>query len=930
MKRYLIFLLLLTTTCSISAQVSTENYIRTRKMLNDTGNSYVDDIAYYDGLGRPFQTVRKAVKNGNFVNENLATLQEYDATGREGNSWLPISIGSSVYLAPAAFKSSAPGKYGNDNRPYSQPKYEASPLNRMLQQYGPGAAWYSAGRPVKTEYLANTATSPLDCRHYTVSNPYVLDNGNSYYAAGQLSVVKTTDEDLNVEYSFTDKLGRLVLTRRMKGSEAHDTYYVYNETGNLCFVLQPMYQSSTSLDLYAFQYKYDSRNRCVYKKLPGAQHIAYAYNDDNQLVFSQDGRQRSQEKMTYYKYDHLRRMTSQGESTDNLPSIFNRVEIKGEIPPIAPVIHVRNYYDDYSFVGGSGFPTTFFSKDPSGHGKGLLTGSSITVLETGMKIYVAHYYDIKGRETKTVQSNLLGGYDVTDITYTFTSKPATVKHRHTASGKSTWTEVYTYSYDHTDRISKVQHTLGDTTITLYDATYDDLGRLKTKSLHGSATNKLTYAYNLRGWLTGITGTRLTQNLYYHTGVGTAKYNGSISSMTWKAGSESVVRGYKFTYDGLDRLLNGTYGEGNQLNSNSGRYSEKVTGYDKNGNITSLERYGRSGYSSYGMCDALTYTLNGNQVTRVDDLVSTGAGNDEMDFKDIVKQANEYTYDANGNLTKDLNKGITGITYNCLNLPNVVTFSDGSTVTYTYSADGTKLRTVHKIGSTTTTTDYCGNVIYENNIAKLLLTGEGYISLSDKKYHYYLQDHQGNNRVVVDKDGNVEEVSHYYPLGGLFANSTNIQPYKYNGKELDTKKGLNWYDYGAREYDAVLGRFTTMDPMAEKYYSVSPYAYCLNNPILNIDPNGEDVYGFDTNTGKLSIVEHNKDEFDRIKLGTFNKENKFTVTNEDKYLDISKGTLLGEHFDDISKSGIVFHEGFASEGIETMKFLSFHSNIEFSA
>ena len=104
----------------------------------------------------------------------------------------------------------------------------------------------------------------------------------------------------------------------------------------------------------------------------------------------------------------------------------------------------------------------------------------------------------------------------------------------------------------------------------------------------------------------------------------------------------------------------------------------------------------------------------------------------------MKQANEYNYDSNGNLTKDLNKGITGITYNCLNLPNAVTFSDGSTITYIYSADGTKLRTVHKIGSVTTTTDYCGNVIYENNTAKLLLTGEGYISLSDKKYHYYLQ------------------------------------------------------------------------------------------------------------------------------------------------------------------------------------------------
>ena len=454
-------------------------------------------------------------------------------------------------------------------------------------------------------------------------------------------------------------------------------------------------------------------------------------------------------------------------------------------------------------------------------------------------------------------------YDVTSTVYTFTDKPATVTHTHTASGKDSRTEAYTYSYDHADRLSKVEHTLGGAKVTLAAYAYDNLGRLQSKSLHGSDADRQAYAYNVRGWLTGISGTKFTQNLYYNTGNGPAKYNGSISSMTWKAGNESTVRGYKFTYDGLDRLLNGTYGEGEQLNSNSGRYSENVTGYDKNGNITGLERYGRSGSSSYGMCDALTYTLNGNQMIRVDDQVSIGAGNDETDFKDAVKQANEYTYDANGNLTKDLNKGITGITYNCLNLPNAVTFSDGSTVTYIYSADGTKLRAVHKIGSVTTTTDYCDNVIYENNTAKLLLTGEGYISLSDKKYHYYLQDHQGNNRVVADKDGNVEETNHYYPFGGVFASSQNVQPYKYNGKELDTKKGLNWYDYGAREYDAVLGRFTTMDPMAEKYYAVSPYTYCVNNPIKFVDPTGMLTESPQTGSIRLSFWDKIKNAFNDL-------------------------------------------------------------------
>ena len=240
----------------------------------------------------------------------------------------------------------------------------------------------------------------------------------------------------------------------------------------------------------------------------------------------------------------------------------------------------------------------------------------------------------------------------------------------------------------------------------------------------------------------------------------------------------------------------------------------------------------------GLIENLTFTFAGNRPTRVDDAVAASAYGGGFEFKDAVKQANEYAYDANGNLTKDLNKGISNISYNCLNLPSTVTFSDGSRISHTYGADGTKLKTVHKTGSTTTTTDYCGNVVYENGVRKLLLTDEGYVTLSDGKYHYYL--HQGNNRVVINQSGTVEETNHYYPFGGVFASTGNVQPYKYNGKELDAKKGLNWYDYGARHYDAALGRFTTVDPSAENYYSTSQFTYCLNNPLNYIDPLGTDT------------------------------------------------------------------------------------------
>ena len=603
----------------------------------------------------------------------------------------------------------------------------------------------------------------------------------------------------------------------------------------------------------------------MWRKLPGCDAVRYVYDKADRLIFVQDGNLKGQGRWRFTIPDALGRTVLSGLCSDTLPVVGSPVEAeftgsgsyKGYAVKVGGTVRelsgsrllTVNYYDNYDFLGKNGFPAYAYdsSMESSGYGtksdaRGMLTGSVTGLAGDGAgQLYSVVYYDRRSRPVQRQSSNSLGGKETEYTAYNFTGQPTRLRHVHTAQGKAVRTEVRTYSYDHAGRLLTVKHkldALGE--VTLVNNVYDDLGRLQSKSLHGSAVNKQTYTYNIRGWLTGVSGSKFTQNLYYNTGNGVVKYNGSISSMTWKAGNESTVRGYKFTYDGLDRLLNAIYGETAGISTNANRFSENVTNYDKNGNIKGLQRYGQTGASAYGLIDNLTFTLNGNRLNRVDDAVTASTYGGGFEFKDGVKQANEYAYDANGNLTKDLNKGITGISYNCLNLPNAVTFSDGSTITYTYGADGTKLRTVHKIGSATTTTDYCGNVIYENGVQKLLLTEEGYVTLSDSKYHYYLKDHQGNNRVVINQSGTVEETNHYYPFGGVFASAGSIQPYKYNGKEFDNKKGLNWYDYGARHYDAALGRFTTNDRFAEKYYSMSPYQYGANNPVNNIDVNGDTI------------------------------------------------------------------------------------------
>ena len=388
---------------------------------------------------------------------------------------------------------------------------------------------------------------------------------------------------------------------------------------------------------------------------------------------------------------------------------------------------------------------------------------------------------------------------------------------------------------------KTVHQLNDgSNVTLVDNEYDEFGRLKCNRRNGNPNLKTEYAYNVRSWTKEISGLLFNQRLYYTDGVGVPCYDGNISSMTWKTGDSSVDKGYKYSYDGLSRLTDAIYGEGTSLSVNADRFNEQVTGYDKNGNILGLLRYGQVSTDDYGLVDNLNLTYDGNQLQAVRDNATDSVYDNGMEFKDGANLFVEYFYDANGNLIRDLNKKNIDFQYNFLNLPCRVEFENGNFVSYFYDAKGTKFRTTHVIGNNTTVTDYCGNVVYENGVPKVLLVEDGYVSLDDNKYHFYLQDHQGNNRVVADENGNIEEVNDYYPFGGLVASSSeSVQPYKYNGKELDRKGGLDWYDYGARHYDPVLGRFMTVDPMAEKYHGWSPYVYCLNNPIKYMDPDGRD-------------------------------------------------------------------------------------------
>ena len=863
--------------------LSSKNYIHTRTYTTPDGMEFRDDVEYFDGLGRSIENVK--VKHS-VDDTDLLSITEYDKMGRLFREWLPgvsESGNCGAFVEAEELKNSSVLSNGNDVMPYTKTLYENSAIGKVESRYGPGMEWHNRGKGINSRYLTNVSkdTTLLDlcdslvCLRYTVPTDrtrlFVSCAGT--YASGELYVVKEVDEDNHVRYEFTDKEGRIVLTRSINGNEGmDDTYYIYDIFGNLRVVLPPMCSanfysgsltdSASVLSDYAFLYKYDTRNRCIGKKQPGCEWVELVYDRCDRLIFTQNGKERANNEWAFHLEDLSGRSVLTGvylgtpdfqncasediyaEFTSNTDSPYYGYTIYGLQNHYLDIQQVY-FYDTYEYqnllpdslsslwyVFDNNYGERYENSQSSPHCKEQLTGSIVRILGTEEYQYASYYYDYYHNLIQERKTTSGGNKKVNKSLFNILKQPVSVRSEYEGGVLNKL-----YSYDRAGRLIHERHCVvsKDTVDLLYG--YDKLGRLKRlERIHGKDSVITENAYNIRSWLTGIdSNAGFVEQLHYVDGLGIPCYNGNISSMTWEV--DGMKRGYKFMYDGRSRLLRAVYGEGEGLNVNQDRFNEEITGYDKNGNILGIKRCGKRSEDEYGLIDNLVMSYNGNQLKAVSDSVTDSAHADSFEFKDGADLPVEYYYDSNGNLIQDLNKKISEIQYNCLNLPSRIEFEDGGVISYLYDAKGTKFRTTHVIAGKTTTTDYFDDAIYENGVLTTLLTELGYISLVDGKYHYYLKDHQGNNRVVVGQNGSVEEVNHYYPFGGTFASTSSVQPYKYNGKELDRQGGLDWYDYGARHYDVALGRWHVVDPMAEKYYLWSPYAYCLGNPVRFIDPTG---------------------------------------------------------------------------------------------
>ncbi|WP_182920704.1 RHS repeat domain-containing protein [Pedobacter planticolens] len=666
-----------------------------------------------------------------------------------------------------------------------------------------------------------------------------------------------TSGNENTIEEFKDKGGKVILRKTWEtATKSLSTYYVYDDFGNLRYVLPPAvtengilsYANTTVFtetdpvfERYIYGYHYDGRRRQTEKKIPGKGWEYMVYNNLDQLIFTQDTLQRAVGQWLFTKYDALGRTIMSGihnngssratlqaaadtetvfwEQRDNANTLtgYTNLSLPNVTVNLSALLSI-NYYDDYLFNGNTFTPTSITESTKT---LGLPTATKINVMGSSTMLLSVMYYDEDGRIIQSKSANHLGGFDLVNNTYNFPGELTATTRMHVV-GANTTTIANSFTYDHVGRkLNTIENIDNQGAVVLNRLEYNEIGQLKGKNLHSTNNGASFYqhtdmTYNERGWLTNATSPQFSFWLRYNDAEGstTANFNGNVSNQYWGAGSldASTPNFFRYNYDALGRLLNGKTATGSTV-----AMKEEIT-YDVMGNILSMNR---------DAAGASTYTYIGHQLQGI----SGGSLN-----------TGTYLYDANGNAKTDGKKGIS-LNYNLLNLPVTASKTTGTPVdlSYTYNAVGQKLKKVD-VGTLTTTTDYVGGIQYQNNVIDFIQTEEGRAvrnaTTGTYTYQYNLTDHLGNVRYSFDiYSGAIRKLQedNYYAFGKRLGVAGGTNKYLYNGKE--EQDGLDQLDYGARFYDAEIGRWNVIDPLAEVSRRFSPYTYGFNNPIRFVDPDG---------------------------------------------------------------------------------------------
>ncbi|MDO7852968.1 DUF6443 domain-containing protein [Hymenobacter convexus] len=416
------------------------------------------------------------------------------------------------------------------------------------------------------------------------------------------------------------------------------------------------------------------------------------------------------------------------------------------------------------------------------------------------------FYDERARpvqvQTTNARKNRLTGNPFTDLLTTqldFTGKVVQSVAVHAGPSHTPMTVAEFFTYDHTGRLLTTRQQLPGEAQPMQIASvqYNEIGQAVQKTMGtGRLAQTVKYEYNIRGWLTQLNNPYYPEaqnlfnlSLHYDRGftTGYEQYNGNLTGQTWR-GRDGVHRAYGYVYDPLNRLLQGDFvaraGTGGLTNTTGAwtgefdNYRLSFASYDDNGNLLTLRRRGllanatHATTKQFGPVDNLLYAYVGNHLQAVNDNVTGNqlprprgyegaptslAGDFQEGGTHLVQ---EYLYDANGNLTQDRNKGITGIAYNHLNLPRQIHFGiGGDSIVFRYTAAGQKVaKLVYQSGKPTLRTDYLGPYQYEQDSLRFFPHAEGRVLRfaqrdAARQWHvryereFTFKDHLGNMRMA---------------------------------------------------------------------------------------------------------------------------------------------------------------------------------------
>jgi RHS repeat-associated protein len=730
----------------------TENYIYSRTYLEpvtteQAAAKQIQSVQYFDGLGRVAQTTAiKASPTG----KDMVVPSVYDNDGRQTKSYLPLPVDSQngAYLTGAT-ESAVNSYYGIPNA-FAEVSVEKSPLARSEKAAAPGTDWQmSSNHTQKAEYLTNGINEVKRFQAVTTWNPsskindvaisLVPNNAyttNGYYNANILNKIVTKDEENNESQTFTNSLGQNILVRKVNKkqngtTENLDTYYVYDEFGNLSAIIPPKASgsvlSSALLDQFCYQYKYDKYNRQVEKKIPGKGWIYMVYDQQNRMVATQDPNLKAKGQWVYTKYDQFGRVAFTGISSggeriaeQNLADSFGNNNVKrttsvffnregldvyydpnGTYPNVNWVkLLTVNYYDSYP--GGSPLlpgqiqnqntlpsePTAFTSNGISSirSTKTLPTAGYTKNIENDNWSASFIWYDRQGRVIGAYAKNHLGGFTKAESVLDFSGKTLETYTYHSKSTPNTEITVKDrFVYTPQNYLSKhYQQINSNPEELLTEYTYNDLGQVINKKT-GNNLQSIDFTYNIKGWLTGINpgdignlGSKLfAYKIKYNQREGAETPNNEYTDLkvTPRYDGSIAEVDWKTASDNILRRYGYVYDGASRLKA--GFYQNdtnpylkeynEIVDYDSNGNITNLKRTALSFAGTSQLIDDLTYTYNGNILTNVSDTSQNYGGYP-------LPSGNLIDYDDNGNMTSQKDKGINQIAYNILNLPSSVIYN----------------------------------------------------------------------------------------------------------------------------------------------------------------------------------------------------------------------------------------------------------------